>query len=48
MTINRKHIDRVFSQRFSLLDLKMLEKYFEDEKLNEEARLVVKETVGTV
>ncbi|MGV8092917.1 MAG: FecR family protein [Mangrovibacterium sp.] len=43
MTINRKHIDRVFSQRFSLLDLKMLEKYFEDEKLNEEARLVIKE-----
>lgn len=43
MTINRKHIDRVFSQRFSLLDLKMLERYFEDEKLNEEARLVVKE-----
>lgn len=43
MTINRKHIDRVFSQRFSLLDLKMLEKYFEDEKLNEEVRLVFKE-----
>ena len=43
MTINRKHIDRVFSQRFSLFDLKMLERYFEDEKLNEEARLVVKE-----
>lgn len=43
MTINRKHIDRVFSQKFSLLDLKMLEKYFEDEKLNEETRLVVKE-----
>jgi len=43
MTINRKHIDSVFSQRFSLLDLKMLEKYFEDEKLNEEARVVVKE-----
>ena len=43
MTINRKHIDRVFSQRFSLLDLKMLEKYFEDKKLNEEARLVIEE-----
>lgn len=43
MTINRKHIDRVFSQRFSFLDLKMLERYFEDEKLNEEAKLVVKE-----
>jgi ferric-dicitrate binding protein FerR (iron transport regulator) len=43
MTINRKHIDSVFSQRFSLLDLKMTEKYFEDERLNEEARLVLKE-----
>lgn len=43
MTINRKHIDRVFSQKFSLLDLKMIEKYFKDEKLNEEAMLVVRE-----
>ncbi len=43
MTINRKHIDRVFGQRFSFFDLKMLERYFEDEKLNEEAKLVVKE-----
>lgn len=43
MIINRKHIDKVFSQKFSLLDLKMLEKYFEDEKLNEETKLVVKE-----
>lgn len=43
MTINRKHIDRVFSQRFSLFDLKMLEKYFEEEKLNEEVRMVVEE-----
>lgn len=43
MTINRKHIDRVFSQRFSLLDLRMLEMFFIDEKLNEEARLVVAE-----
>ncbi len=43
MVIDRKYIDRVFSQKFSLLDLKMLEKYFEDEKLNEEARLVIKD-----
>ncbi|KOH46281.1 FecR family protein [Sunxiuqinia dokdonensis] len=43
MTINRKHIDRVFNQRFSLLDLKMVEKYFEDENLNKNAKLVVQE-----
>jgi ferric-dicitrate binding protein FerR (iron transport regulator) len=43
MKINRKHIDRVFSQKFSLFDLKMLEKYFEDKKLNEEAKFIVKE-----
>ena len=43
MAINRKHIDKVFGQKFSLLDQKNLEKYFEDSYLNEEARLVVKE-----
>ncbi len=43
MTINRKHIDRVFSQRFSLLDMKMLQMYFEDKKLNEETKLVVRD-----
>jgi len=43
MTINRKHIDRVFSQKFSLLDLKMVEKYFEDETLNKKARLILQE-----
>jgi transmembrane sensor len=43
MAINRKHIDKVFGQKFSLLDQKNLEKYFEDSNLNEEARLVVKE-----
>ena len=43
MVINRKHIDKVFGQKFSLLDQKNLEKYFEDSYLNEEARLVVKE-----
>lgn len=43
MAINKKHIDKVFSQKFSLLDQKNLERYFEDSNLNEEARLVVKE-----
>ena len=43
MAIDRKHIDKVFGQKFSLLDQKNLEKYFQDSCLNEEARLVVKE-----
>lgn len=43
MAINRKHIDKVFGQDFSLLDQKNLERYFEDSNLNEEARLVVQE-----
>lgn len=43
MAINRKHIDKVFGQKFSLLDQKNLERYFEDSNLNDEARLVVKE-----
>ncbi len=43
MAINRKHIDKVFGQKFSLLDQKNLERYFEDNNLNEEARLVVQE-----
>jgi transmembrane sensor len=43
MAINRKHIDKVFGQKFSLLDQKNLERYFEDINLNEEARLVVQE-----
>ena len=43
MAINRKHIDKIFGQKFSLLDQKNLERYFEDSSLNEEARLVVKE-----
>lgn len=43
MAINRKHIDKVFGQKFSLLDQKNLEKYFEDSNLNEEARIVVQE-----
>jgi len=43
MAINRKHIDKVFGQKFSLLDQKNLERYFEDSNLNEEVRLVVKE-----
>ncbi|HZL09567.1 MAG TPA: FecR domain-containing protein [Prolixibacteraceae bacterium] len=43
MAINRKHIDKVFDQKFSLLDQKNLEKYFEDNQLNEETRQVVGE-----
>jgi ferric-dicitrate binding protein FerR (iron transport regulator) len=43
MAIIIKHIDNVFSQKFSLLDHNMLEKYFTDEELNQETKLVVKE-----
>ncbi len=43
MAINRKHIDKVFGQKFSLHDQKNLERYFEDNNLNEEVRLVVQE-----
>jgi ferric-dicitrate binding protein FerR (iron transport regulator) len=43
MAINRKHIDNVFGQKFSLLDQKNLEKYFEDSSLDKEARLVIEE-----
>ena len=43
MAINRKHIDKVFGQKFNLLDQKNLERYFEDNNLNEEAKLVVQE-----
>lgn len=43
MAINRKHIDMVFGQKFSLLDQKNLERYFEDNNLNKEVSLVVKE-----
>ena len=43
MAISRKHIDKVFSQKFSLLDQKILAEYFKDEHLNEETKLVVKE-----
>ncbi len=41
MTINRKHIDRIFSQKFSLLDQKMMCNYFDNEQLNEETRKVI-------
>jgi ferric-dicitrate binding protein FerR (iron transport regulator) len=43
MAFDRRHIDRVFSQKFSLLDQKNLEKYFEDGNLNEEAKHVIEE-----
>jgi len=40
--VNREHVDKVFNQRFSFLDQKMLEKYFEDKELNEETKAVIK------
>ncbi len=40
--IDRKHIDKVFVSRFSLLDQRMLEEYFKDQKLNDETRLIIK------
>ncbi len=43
MAINRKHIDKIFDQKFSLSDQKKLAKYFEESSLNEETRLVLKE-----
>ena len=41
--IGRRHIDKIFGQNFSFLDQKMLEKYFKDEKLSEETKIVLKE-----
>jgi transmembrane sensor len=43
MAINRKYIDKVYGQKFSLQDQKNLAKYFEDSDQNEEARIIVKE-----
>ncbi len=43
MVIHRKHIDQVFSQKFTLLDQKMLVKYFADKNLNEETKVIIKE-----
>ncbi len=43
MTINRNHIDHIFSQKFSLHDQKKLEEYFEDESLNDSAKLIMKD-----
>ncbi|HBL77139.1 MAG: hypothetical protein A2W90_18785 [Bacteroidetes bacterium GWF2_42_66] len=43
MAISRKHIDKVFGQKFSFLDQKMLMKYFDDKEQNEETKLVIKE-----
>ena len=42
MTIKRDHIDKVFSQKFSLLDLEMLEKYLEDPKLSDEVKPIIR------
>ena len=43
MAIIRKYIDKVFSQKYSLLDHKMIETYFTDEKLNQETKSVVRD-----
>lgn len=43
MAINKEHIEKVFGQKFSLLDQKHLERYFNDSHHNEETRLVVQE-----
>lgn len=43
MAINRKHVDKIFSQKYSLLDHKMLEKYFEDHELNNETERILTE-----
>ena len=43
MAINRKYIDKVYGQKFSLQDQKNLAKYFEDSDQNEEAKIIVKE-----
>jgi transmembrane sensor len=43
MAIDRKHIDKVFDQKFSLLNQKKLETYFEDRHLNEQTRLIIEE-----
>lgn len=43
MAINRRYIDKVYGQKFSLQDQKNLAKYFEDSDQNEEAKIIVKE-----
>lgn len=43
MAIERNHIDKVFSQKFSFLDQANLVKNFEDNSLNEEAKDLIKE-----
>lgn len=43
MRINKIHIDKVFNQKFSLLNQKNLEKYFDDELLNNQTKLVIEQ-----
>jgi ferric-dicitrate binding protein FerR (iron transport regulator) len=43
MTIDKSHISRVFSQKFSFQNQKVVTNYFEDEDLNEQMKAVVKE-----
>lgn len=42
MAINKKHIENIYDQKFSLFDFKRLRNYFEDEKLNEKTRQILK------
>ena len=43
MTVNGKHIDRIFSQKFSLLDQKIAQTYFSEEELNKETKEVLED-----
>lgn len=43
MTIDRKHIDKVFEQKFSFSDQRKFVRYLENEQLNEETKLIVEE-----
>ncbi len=43
MSINRKHIEKIFKQKSSLTDQKKLEEYFISEELNAETKEILKE-----
>lgn len=42
MAIDKRHIENIFGQRFSLRDHRILNEYFESDQLNEETKLVLK------
>jgi len=42
MDIRKEHINHVFARKYSLQDQKELEKYFQDKKLNEQTRKVIR------